>query len=298
MASTGIRQISTQNDLFQILFSLKTNRKKRSEHGELFVEGIEAIKQAVRGNWKIRRILSADFGRLSQWAQTFIRTQSQAELLQLTEPLYQELSDKEEPSEIMATVEMKRMDPSDVRLSDNPLILIFDRPSDQGNLGTLIRSANALGVEAVAISGHGVDPFDPKTIRASLGAVFHTPVVMIESADKLEGWLNGLKATCGLLVVGTDSEGDATLADSGIRRPIALILGNEAKGMSVRLKQYADRIVSIPLCGEVNSLNVACAGSICLWQIHANSQADSRANSHVNSQADSQTYFQTNSQPK
>jgi tRNA C32,U32 (ribose-2'-O)-methylase TrmJ len=76
--------------------------------------------------------------------------------------------------------------------------------------------------------------------------------------------------------------------------------------MSVRLKQYADRIVSIPLCGEVNSLNVACAGSICLWQIHANSQANSRANSptisqansQADSQADSQTCSQTNSQPK
>jgi 23S rRNA (uridine2479-2'-O)-methyltransferase len=269
--ASSIRCISSRNDLFQILFSLKTNRKKRAEHSELFIEGIEAIKQAVRGNWKIRRILSQDFGRLSPWAQAFIRAQSQAELLQLEEPLYQELSDKEEPSEIMATVEMKKIGTGDVRLSDNPLILIFDRPSDQGNLGTLIRSANAMGVEAFAICGHGADPFDPKTIRASLGAVFHTPVMLIESADKLESWLNELKAKCGLQVVGTDSAGDAALGDSGIKRPIALILGNEAKGMSVRLKQYADRIVSIPLSGEVNSLNVACAGSICLWQIHVNS---------------------------
>ena len=272
MDNAGIRHIASRNDLFQILFSLKTNRKKRAEHGELFVEGIEPIKQAIRGNWTVRRILSTDFERLSHWAQTLMRTQPQAERIQLAEPLYQELSDKGDPSEIMATVEMKRMRPDDVRLPDNPLILIFDRPSDQGNLGTLIRSANALGVDMVAIGGHGADPFDPKTIRASLGAVFHTPVVMIESAEKLESWLNTLKDGCGLQVVGTDSEGDCTLADSGIKRPIALILGNEAKGMSVRLKQYADRIVSIPLCGEVDSLNVACAGSICLWQIQANSR--------------------------
>ncbi len=271
MGNDGIHHISSRNDLFQILFSLKTNRKKRAEYGELFVEGIEPIKQAIRGNWTVRRILSPDFEQLSHWAQTLIRMQPQAERIQLAKPLYQELSEKDDPSEIMATVEMKRMRPDEVRLPDNPLILIFDRPSDQGNLGTLIRSANALGVDMVAISGHSADPFDPKTVRASLGAVFHTPIVMVESAEKLEGWLNALKEGCGLQVVGTDSAGDCTLADSGIKRPIALILGNEAKGMSVRLKQYADRMVSIPLCGEVNSLNVACAGSICLWQIQANS---------------------------
>lgn len=274
MDNIGIRHITSRNDLFQILFSLKTNRKKRAEHGELFVEGIEAIKQAIRGNWTVRRILSADFGHLSHWAQAMIRSQAQVEWLQLTEPLYQELSDKNDPSEIMITVEMKRMGLDDVPLPANPLILVFDRPSDQGNLGTLIRSANAFGVDMVVISGHGVDPFDPKTIRASLGAVFHTPVVMNESVDGLEAWLNGLKASCGLRVVGTDSDGDITLTTSGIKRPIALVLGNEAKGMSVRLKQFADHIVSIPLSGEVNSLNVACAGSIFLWQIHANSQME------------------------
>jgi len=272
MNADGIKRIQTRNDQYQVLHSLKTNRKKRAEHGEIFVEGIEAVKQVISSGWAIRSILSADFSRLSSWGADLVENHPGARRLQLAQELYRELSDKDEPAEMMLTVEMRGQNLKTAPLPASPLILVFDRPSDMGNLGSLVRSANALGVDLIILNGHGVDPYDPKTIRASLGAVFHTPIVQNESADVLESWLNNLRSTCRLQVVGTDSGGDCTLSESGIRRPLALILGNEAKGMSVRLKQFADRIISIPLTGEVNSLNVACAGSICLWQACENSR--------------------------
>ncbi len=273
METQGIKQIQSRNDLYQVFLALKTNRRKRAEHGELFVEGIEAIKQVLSAGWPIRSILSADFAALSNWGAERVREQPDARRIQLSPELYRELSDKDDPAEMMLIVEARKATLQEIKLPEAPLILLFDRPSDMGNLGSLIRSANALGVDLVVLNGHGVDPFDPKTIRASLGAVFHTPIVQNESAETLEAWLNGLRATCGLQVIGTDSGGDLTLSESGIRRPLALVLGNEAKGMSVRLKQFADHIVSIPLQGEVNSLNVSCAGSICLWQACVNSLA-------------------------
>ncbi len=266
-----IERIAVKGDLYQILEALKTNRKKRSELGELFVEGIESIKQADRAGVPVSRVLCADAERLSDWAKDFIARRPDAPVIELTNGLYAELSDRDEPSELMITARFRRMALEDAVLPESPLILIFDRPSDHGNLGSIVRSANAFGADCVVITGHAVDSRDPKVIRSSLGAVFHTPVIQAESFEELEIWLSGLRARTGLRVVGTDSTGATPLQNAGLRRPLALVLGNEAKGMSVRLKGLVDGMVSIPMRGEVNSLNVACAATALLWQVQADS---------------------------
>lgn len=271
MSKAPIRIIRSNNDLFQILQSLKENRRKRSEHGEIFIEGIEAIKQAIAAGCVVRKIICADFSALSNWAKTSIAALDYQEILQLENGLYAALSDKDEPSELMMTIALERRQLASVPLSPQPLVLIFDRPSDHGNLGTIIRTANAFGVDLIVTSGHGVDVFDPKVIRSSLGAVFHTPVVQVESFIELQNWLSDLKQRYRLQIFGTDSTGSLPLTSADLRRPCALILGNEAKGMSVALQGISDAMLSIPLRGQVNSLNVACAGSILLWQIQANS---------------------------
>jgi TrmH family RNA methyltransferase len=125
-------------------------------------------------------------------------------------------------------------------------------------------------VDAVFVVGHAIDWYDPKVIRASLGAVFHTPIVQVQSMQALKDWIAQQKRRNDIHIVGTDSTGSDSLADVVLRRPVALILGNEAKGMSVALKEVCDQLVRIPISGAVNSLNVACAGSILLWDIYRN----------------------------
>lgn len=262
------RIVSKNTDVFQILMSLKTNRKKRSEAGELFVEGIESIKQALSSpRVTLKRIIFVDYERLSDWAKALIGRDIFGEVIELEKSLYAELSDKDEPAEIMVTLSLAKPALEGIVLPENPLIVIFDRPSDHGNLGSLIRSANAFGVDLFVTHGHCVDAFDPKVIRSSLGAVFHTPVVHEESAAALEAWLLKLKTEIGLTVIGTDSTGDSSLKNLHCAKGAALILGNEAKGMSVRLKELSDKMVRIPIKGAVNSLNVACAGSILMWHL-------------------------------
>lgn len=270
-----IERVAVKGDLYQILEALKTNRKKRSELGEIFVEGIESIKQADRAGVSVSRALCADAAGLSDWAKDFLNRHAEASVIELTNGLYAELSDRDEPSELMITARFKRLFLNDVSLPDKPLILIFDRPSDHGNLGSIVRSANAFGADCVVITGHAVDSRDPKVIRSSLGAVFRTPVIQAESFEELDAWLSGLRARTGLRVAGTDSTGAIPLHKANLNRPLALILGNEAKGMSVRLKTLVDEMVSIPMRGEVNSLNVACAATALLWQVHSNSLGNS-----------------------
>jgi TrmH family RNA methyltransferase len=259
--------ITERNDRFQILDALKRNRKKRSELGEVFVEGIQAIKQGLESPWAMpERLLIADPEGLSDWAKNLISSGRFASVVRLRRELFDELCDKTEPAELMATFKMPRRNLGDISLPDKPLILIFDRPSDQGNLGTLIRSANAFGVDLFVTHGHCADPFDPKTIRSSLGAVFRTPIVHEDSFEALETWLGALKAERGLTLAGSDSDGEVELGSAPIGRPVALVLGNEAKGMSLRLKGILDLTVRIPMEGAVDSLNVSCAGSILLWE--------------------------------
>lgn len=263
------RFISVRNAEFQIIQSLKHNRAKRHQLEEIFVEGIESIKQAISAGIEITRIVVYDEAGLSDWGKALIRT-SKAQLIVMTFDLYKELCDRSEPSELLITAKVAPVRLEELNLPDQPVVLIFDRPSDHGNFGSLIRSANAFDVDAVFVVGHGIDWYEPKVIRASLGAVFHTAIVQIQSMQALKDWIAQEKARNNIRIVGADSTGNDSLVDVALHRPVALILGNEAKGMSVALKEVCDQLVRIPISGVVNSLNVACAGSILLWDIYRN----------------------------
>jgi TrmH family RNA methyltransferase len=278
--AAGTVPINTEDAEFQIVQALKLSRSKRAERGEIFIEGIEALKMAVRAGLEITRIITAasrvrgpapaapagPAPGFSQWARELIRANPGTRVLELADPLYAKLCDRSEPLELLATAKVKSPGLGELRLPEKPLILLFDRPGDTGNLGSAIRSVNGLGGDALFILGHGVDPWDPKVIRASLGAVFFTPVVPLGSNGELEGFIAEQKRRNGLRVWGTDSGGAVPLDKAALGRPLLLITGNEARGMSVALKQLCDGIVRIPLSGAVNSLNAACAAGICLWE--------------------------------
>lgn len=264
--------ISTENAEFQIIQALKLNRTKRHKAKEIFIEGIESIKQAVSAGLEITRIITPDADKLSSWSKDLIHSNRQSKIISMSFDLYKSICDKDEPSEIVITAKVQALGIKDLNLPSKPFVLVFDRPSDYGNLGSLIRSANSFGVDAVLITGHSVDMYDPKVIRSSLGSIFHTKVVAVESMQEFEAWVAEQKKVNNISLVGTDSTGDASLLTHKLTRPVAIVLGNEAKGMSVALKNLCDVVISIPLIGEVNSLNVACAGSIILWDVYKNSQ--------------------------
>lgn len=264
--------ISVENAEYQIIQALKSNRTKRHKVKEVFVEGIESIKQAVSAEMEITRIIAADLEKLSTWSQDLIRSHPKAKIIEMAFDLYKSLCDRDEPSEIIITAKVDYLNLGDLHLPAKPFVLVFDRPSDMGNLGSIVRSANSFGVDAILLIGHGVDVYDPKVIRSSLGSVFHSRIVNVQSMPEFEAWIAEQKKKNNLKIVGTDSTGDVSLLDHPLAKPIAVVLGNEAKGMSVALKTLCDYVVSIPVEGAVNSLNVASAGSIILWDVYKNSQ--------------------------
>ena len=271
-----ITKIGAENAEFQIIRALKTNREKRNKLREIFIEGIECVKQAAKCNLEITRIISADIEGLSGWGKELIGKNNNAKIIEMSAPLFNSLCDKSVPAELLATAKINRYELAGLEeeLNENikaPFIVVFDRPSDYGNLGTLIRSANAFGVDAFIITGHGIDVYESKVIRSSLGSVFSTKVVNADSMDALKAFVEGQKSKNNLQIIGTDSAGEDSLADAAIKRPVMLVIGNEAKGMSVKLNALCDRVIRIPMGGAVNSLNVSCAASILMWEIYKNS---------------------------
>lgn len=261
-------RISAENAEFQIIRALQSNRAKRGKLHEIFIEGVGMVKQALGAELEITRIITADIPRLSGWGKGVItRCEGRgAKIIEMSPDLYRALASKENPSELMATAKVRET-ALEALTAENPCILLCDRPSGQGNFGSIVRSANAFQADGIFILGHGIDIYEPKVIRASLGSVFFTKIVNIPSMEMLARYIQEQKAKNGLRVIGTDSTGAVALQDAALQRPALFIIGNEAKGMSVKLKALCDEIIRIPVAGNVNSLNVSCAAAIVLWEL-------------------------------
>jgi TrmH family RNA methyltransferase len=133
---------------------------------------------------------------------------------------------------------------------------------EPGNAGTLIRIADAMGAAAVIFAGHSVDPYNGKCLRASAGSIFSIPVVVAPDVGEVVGALQA----AGLQVLATTVDGELSLDDVELAAPTAWLFGAEAHGLSAQLARHADNRVSIPMSGAAQSLNVAAAAAICLYQ--------------------------------
>ena len=142
------------------------------------------------------------------------------------------------------------------------LAVTFDRPASPGNIGTLIRSADAFGAHGLIVTGHAADPYDPKSVRASTGSLFAVPVVRAASHADVIRWARTGPAT----IIGTDEKGEADIADIDLTGPAVIVIGNEATGLSEAWRQACDVIARIPITGAASSLNAAGAATVVLYE--------------------------------
>jgi 23S rRNA (uridine2479-2'-O)-methyltransferase len=260
--------IYSENNDFQYIETLRRNREKRSKNKEFFIEGVRPINQAIKYDWNIIAFGYARDKKLSSWAQNILKKSSAKIHYELPFKLLEKLSNKEETSELIAIVGMKDDDLARIPLKDNPLILIFDRPSSPGNLGTLIRSSDALGVDGIIITGHAVDLYDPEVISASTGSFFALPIIRKPSHNDLVAWIAEIKKDYkDLQIVGTDEKGSETIDEHDFKKQTLLLVGNETVGLSKAYRTMCHSMVNIPMYGSATSLNVACASSIVLYEI-------------------------------
>ncbi len=263
-----IVRVYSENATFQLFETLRRNREKRQQQRAFVLEGVRQINLAVEQGWRITAWIYSHERPLSQWATMLLQGKPAPTHYELTEPLLAKLSSKETPSEVLGLVAMPDDDLARIPLRSPFLTVIFDRPGNPGNLGTIIRSCEALQASGLILTGHAVDLYDPETISASVGALFTLPVVRVPSPKQLEPWFSTLQQHVGAWqLVGSSAKATVDLADHDWRAPTVLVIGNETTGMSAHYQVRCDTVVKIPIAGAVTSLNVACAASILLYEI-------------------------------
>lgn len=189
---------------------------------------------------------------------------SQAPVHLVTERAAKALSDTVTPTGLVAVCEIPDTG-LDAVLSGSPqLIVVAVEIGEPGNAGTLIRIADAMGAAAVVLAGHSVDPYNGKCLRASTGSIFTIPVVVAPDAPAA---LTDMRAA-GMQVLATTVDGETTLdeAEKLLGQPTAWVLGPESQGLPADVARLADHRVRIPMAGGAESLNVAAAAAICLYQ--------------------------------
>ena len=247
---------STHNPKIKLVRALLGRTKERREAGAFVVEGVRLVEEAANSKWGFKFALYDET--LTERGMALVETLKSrgVDLEEVSSSIMKSLSETETPQGILAALEF-----SHLPLAGNlNFILIPDQIRDPGNLGTLLRSAVAAGVQAVLLPPETTDAFAPKVVRSGMGAHFRLPIVSnsweeIEQVVKLSG----------LQVLIADMDGRSCW-ETDLVAPLALIIGSESEGASVSARKLSTGKISIPMNDDVESLNAGVAGSVLMFE--------------------------------
>lgn len=256
-----LRITSPQNDRVKDLVRLR-DRRHRDRTGTFPIEGTRETERALDAGVQLRvayvspELVHAD-------ARTIEARLEDAgvPIVELAEPAFRKASYRDAPDGILAVASAWSTRLADLALPADPLLLVIDGLEKPGNVGALLRTADAAGATAVFLTGAGTDVFNPNVIRASMGSVFARPVVPAEAGD-----LAAFFAERDIRVVATSPGAERAFWDADLRGPTAVVVGSEHRGLEADWLGAADLRVRIPMRGLADSLNVATAGALLLYE--------------------------------
>ena len=283
---------SAQNPKIKNLLLLQEKSKARREQGLFVVEGRRELEHCLRAGFIIRTLFvcpeitgasaldSAEIyfsGRCPKnqiSAPSFLRHPTHAEapchserseesplVIEIPEQLYRKVAYRESTEGILAEVEYRSLTLEDLELPENPLVMVLEAVEKPGNLGAVLRSADAAGADAVIICDPLTDLYNPNLIRASIGAVFTVPTVACTSADAI-AFLQKL----GIQILTAQLQDSSLYYDVDMRRGTALVMGTEATGLTGQWRKAASAHIRIPMLGRLDSLNVSVSAAILLFE--------------------------------
>ena len=240
-------------------------RKGRRREGAFFVEGLQPVWQAVEADAEIEMFIVAPELLVSAPAQRLVAEQGArgVRVAQISAALFRGLSDREGPTGLGAIVRARtaRLEDLPVR-ADAPLIVLHNI-GNPGNLGTIIRTADAAGAGGIILLGETTDPFAPTAVKASMGALFAVPIAHVADPERFFAWA----AEHDVAIVTTSARAETTHWAARYPRPLALLLGSEGEGLPPELLGRGTLRVKIPMIGTAESLNLAVATGILLYEI-------------------------------
>lgn len=248
---------SRENSLYKETKKLK-ERKGRDKKGKYIIEGFRLVEEAFKANLNIEYIFvnSEENQRIQEYLGKYLN--DSIKVYGLKDNLIKELCSTEKPQGVVAVV---RMNTVNLNLQGS-FYLLCDKVQDPGNLGTIIRTAHAAGVDGIILTKGTVDVYNEKTIRSTMGSLFHVPITYDDKDNTI------IRSLCnkGFSLLSTSLEGDRDFFEEDLSGKIIISVGNEGNGVSEEIYKLSDKKVKIPMPGGAESLNVAIAASVILYE--------------------------------
>lgn len=254
-----MKQISSvQNPFIKSLVLLQEKAKARKQSGTFLIEGEREIAIAIKGGYEVETLLFLP----ELISENEIKKISKnAELIEISKDVYQKLAYRDTTEGILAIAKSKSMQLSDLKLSENPLILIAEAPEKPGNIGALLRTADAANLDAVIIANPKSDLYNPNIVRSSVGCLF-TNQIATGTTDEIITFLKEKKISiyCATL------QNSTSYHTQDYTTPTALVVGTEATGLTEEWRIAATQNIIIPMQGEIDSMNVSVAAAILIFE--------------------------------
>lgn len=243
-------------------------KKFRDQNNAFMAEGLKLVIDALDLGWTIKTLIFAKSA-LGNAAVEKIAARTVAlggDVLEVSEKVLTAITRRDNPQAVVGIFSQRFVPLKDIRPTGNDVWVALDRVRDPGNLGTVIRTVDAVGAKGVILVGETTDPFSLETVRATMGSIFAVPVAKT-SAEAFLDWRKGFSGT----VAGTHLKGavDYRSVDFG-NRPVLLMMGNEQQGLPDTLANACDKLLRIPQAGRADSLNLAVATGVMLFEIRRN----------------------------
>jgi TrmH family RNA methyltransferase len=243
-------------------------RQVRHRAGRFLVEGIRIVEEALDLGAPVETLLYAPELLVSRRAQAVVDRASSVERLEVSAQVLSSLSDREQSQGLAAVVRIEERPLSAIRADEKLLVVVACQLQDPGNLGSIVRTADAAGASGVVVMGPSADLYDPQAVRATMGSLFALPIARLDDTGALLLWFEGLRAEgLPLLVVASSARGREMYCEVGYCRPVVLLVGSERHGLPADVREAADVDVRLPMSGRATSLNVSAATAALLYEI-------------------------------
>ena len=246
---------SPQNPRVKHIVRLRDDKRQRREDGLMLVEGYDEIKLALSAGHKPRTLFSSP-ELLSREL-----NDPDAENINVNRAVFEKMSYRENPDGWLAVFPIPKASLEELKLSVTPLVIVAESVEKPGNLGAILRTADATHVDALLVCSPRVDLWNPNVVRASRGTVFSVPTVECDNTSAL-GWLKEHK----IRILAATPAADDIYSDIDLRQPIAIAVGTEDEGLTDFWLSKADVKAKIPMLGRVNSLNVSVSAALIVYE--------------------------------
>lgn len=250
---------SAQNPKFKRLVALREKSRLRRDEGVFVVEGRRELEHCVEAGFEVETMFVCP--EIADSAAGAAPRSLGPKTFELSKELYAKVAYRDGTEGVVAIVKGRELRLEELQLGDRPLVMVLEGVEKPGNLGAVLRSADAVGADAVIVCDPLTDLWNPNLIRASIGAVFTVPTVCCSSAEAI-AWLKAR----GIRILTAQLQDSSVYYDADMTGPTAIVMGTEATGLTDPWRQAADAHVLIPMLGRLDSLNVSVSAAILLYE--------------------------------